>query len=56
MASSSAASCIVTPMCSRTRRASAMSTPATLAVPAVGRVSVVSIRTVVVLPDPLRPR
>ena len=31
------------------------STPATVAVPAVGRVSVVSIRTVVVLPAPLGP-
>jgi len=53
---STAAWFLVTPMCSRTRRTSAMWMPATRAVPDDGRVNVVSIRAVVVLPDPLRPR
>ena len=54
---SSAASCMVTPITFRAPAGSATtSTPATFAVPAVGGVRVVSTRTVVVLPEPLRPR
>ena len=54
---SSAASCNATPMRSRTSSAwVAMSKPATVAEPAVGARSVVSMRNVVDLPAPFGPK
>ena len=54
---SSAASCNATPIAARTAAGSATTSwPATVALPPVGRSSVVSIRTVVVLPAPFGPR
>ena len=56
MSGSSAASCSATPIERRTPRASrTTSCPATSRVPPVGRSSVVSMRTVVVLPAPFGP-
>ncbi len=52
-----AASCNATPMLRRTSLAwVATSNPATMALPAVGRSRVVSMRTVVLLPAPFGPR
>ena len=57
MYGSMAASCSATPMLRRTAAASATtSCPATRARPPVGRKSVASMRTVVLLPAPLGPR
>ena len=54
---SSAASCSATPIDALTSLLSVTTSwPATRALPPVGRSSVVSIRTVVVLPAPLGPR